>query len=227
MRKMIRCFETGAMRLMQWLPGCQALFSRPCHLRTFFYVAILLLSFISFAVAYTITSTYYRHSLRGHITEIADGYFRHVSISILDVMKAGCNAEDMRHALELPAVAVKNVFHATLEKPPAMGGTAPLSPLAEKAFRAKKIHGRWEKGILIRSYPLTAEKNCLTCHTSSQEGDVLAVVSVTADMSRRLHDTEKNIYLLFLLLLPVPLALSFFLAVIFGSDFDRLDFQLP
>ena len=82
------------------------------------------------------------------------------------------------------------------------------------------LRGRWQPfsknpAVLSRRaicWSLAA-KACRSCHIQAKADDVLAVVIVTADMSGRLKKTEKQIYLLFLFLIPVPLALSFFLAV--------------
>ncbi|MCD8492220.1 MAG: hypothetical protein LRY51_10125, partial [Geovibrio sp.] len=56
--------------------------------------------------------------------------------------------------------------------------------------------------------PVIAEKNCLGCHDNVIEGDVMGVIKTTQNFFFLQDKTARNIRLLLMIILPVPLLIG-------------------
>ncbi|QOG13197.1 putative bifunctional diguanylate cyclase/phosphodiesterase [Arcobacter sp. FWKO B] len=70
----------------------------------------------------------------------------------------------------------------------------------------------YENGILRNIKPITANNECLKCHTNANIGDTLGVIDITQDMSEELFKMVIDYILFFLIIVPLFVLISYFSA---------------
>lgn len=79
-----------------------------------------------------------------------------------------------------------------------------------KTGRDKQIDS--EEGIRFL-LPMTAKSECLACHATAKKGDVLGVIDLHAGYEKLIGDTRLHLFVVLLLLAPLPLVAGFIMAV--------------
>ncbi len=63
-------------------------------------------------------------------------------------------------------------------------------------------------------FPMSANADCLACHSNAKKGDVLGVIDIHAGYGELMGNTRTHLMLVLLLLAPLPLFAGFIFAVI-------------
>ncbi len=90
-----------------------------------------------------------------------------------------------------------------------------------EVFENAKPYNLLDNDSVSYFYPMKMDSQCLTCHSSLQEGEVLGVVKVTEDLtpSKRVGTRDTLLFLLFLL--PFPIGGAFLISRILIGRIER------
>jgi hypothetical protein len=107
----------------------------------------------------------------------------------------------------------------------AMGKVEPDAAvaLAMKTGRGQELAGK--QGIRFL-FPMSANAECLACHTNAKKGDVLGVIDIHAGYGELMGNTRTHLMLVLLLLAPLPLFAGFIFAVILDGRVNRFVSEL-
>lgn len=103
------------------------------------------------------------------------------------------------------------------------GATDELVATAMKTGRDKETTG--SEGIRFL-YPMSANHECLACHTNAKKGDVLGVIDIRAGYGELMGNTSIHLMLVLLLLAPLPLLAGFILSILLDSRVNNFVRQI-
>ncbi|MCM8827639.1 MAG: bifunctional diguanylate cyclase/phosphodiesterase, partial [Candidatus Omnitrophica bacterium] len=102
-------------------------------------------------------------------------------------------------------------------------------PIGKVKFEGEveRVFKDGQKEILVRDnkirylYPFKTEEECLSCHTNAKVGDVLGVLDMSFDLSPYLSNFYKGVFLMIILLFPLPILVSYLIATFFSNRLNR------
>ncbi|WP_180754018.1 putative bifunctional diguanylate cyclase/phosphodiesterase [Persephonella hydrogeniphila] len=75
---------------------------------------------------------------------------------------------------------------------------------------------------LRRIYPIIATKDCTKCHTNAKEGSVMGAIEIIKDEKSMLSNIQNKLIFTFILLLPFPVALSYFVGGLISKKIENI-----
>ncbi len=148
--------------------------------------------------------------------------------SIYQVMKKGWKREEMlallmaykdiykeqEHFFELWRGKLVDELYGPIGKVKFEGEVERVFKDGQKEFLVKENKIRY-------LYPFKTEEECLSCHTNAKVGDVLGVLDINFDLSSYLSNFYKGVFLMIILLFPLPILVSYLIATFFSNRLNR------
>lgn len=216
--------EEATVWLGRRMPLPKVIVEKQYRLKSFVLIAVLFVSFISFNSAYLITSGIYRNILQEQAFEVSNAISQQVLGSMLQLMDRGWTRKELNKFLSsLNGMEGQLPYSVDIYRGPAVEALFGVIPRVEMATDVKNVFSTGKvstarSGYTIKNiYPVKARQDCLGCHTNAKDGEVLGVVEVRQDTKSTLVKAEKKIAFIFLLLLPVPLLMSFIIVVFINA----------
>ncbi len=220
-------------QVIEKTPVLRKLVSTQFRLKSFVGASVLVVSFISFTVTYLIVSSIYRHAFIKNADEVSDAVSQQLHNSMLLLMEKGWTRNEVKEFLE----SIK-------------GGHAQF-PYKVEIFRGEAVerdYGRIEQPqmgrfildsfrtgdaitykadpLVINLYPIRAEDKCLKCHAHASAGEVLGVLRVWQDLGASINEARRKFFLIFFLLLPIPLLMAGAVATVLNTRIRRSTLSL-
>ncbi|MBU5639053.1 GGDEF domain-containing phosphodiesterase [Geomonas sp. Red69] len=187
-------------------------------LRTFILASSLAVSFISFASVLGISSLVYLDTVKRSATRLAYDQAQQFQHSIPLLMGKGATRQELlslynmpsgtgalgSHSVELYRTPVVEALYGRVELPP--------DPGVEQVFQSGTVLERGEGRVVEAIFPLFAAENCLGCHGNARTGTLLGALKVRQDIGPMLRQARHKLFLLFLLLSPIPVLMALFIA---------------
>jgi len=193
------------------------LLQKPYRLKTFVCVTILVVSLISFNVAFIVTSTFHERSFVKNAEAVSAVMSHQILSSMHHLMEKGWSRSELIRFLE----AIKD---------PGKEGLFPYKVELFTGETSEELHGKIEQPemgrdvmdvfrtgeaityksayLLTTIYPFKADAMCLECHANVKLGEVLGVIRIEQDTAPAIKEAQKNIILFFLLLSPIPFLMA-------------------
>lgn len=192
---------------------------RGISLKLLIIVSSLVISLVSFIFTIFIASTVYRHIRERESQLVSHELSRQVFDSMLQLMKKGWSRKDLeafllstqRHDGAAPYKV--SIFRSSVVE--RQFGRDPGDLPGDVVRRVLRTGAALEdnSGYLITSIlPVKAEQDCLGCHSLASRGDVLGAVEVRQDIGIEISRANRSFLMLFLILSPLPLLMTFFLS---------------
>jgi diguanylate cyclase (GGDEF)-like protein len=185
-------------------------------------------SIIMFTILFFAVSFLYRNNVISEAKKTSRNIADMTSNTIYHVMKRGWTRDEVKEVIE----SQKDLFKRT--------------PYSIEIFRGKDVeefYGRikqppidrkaldvfnsgaeevieYDKGIRYL-YPLKARSECLGCHSNSRVGDVLGIIDIKSNLSSIITETNKRIFFVMLLLLPIPIFGSYIVSTYLSNRVKR------
>lgn len=159
------------------------------------------------------------HRAERNAKAVADMTFN----SLLQIMKKGWTRKEVAEFLEstkkIHSGTNTNVVIYQSEALAARYGQA-YDTAPDQQVRAVFRNGMpasIQSGTIVRHlYPLTANSDCLGCHSGARTGEVLGVIDSRIDIGAELRETRAKIIVFLVVMALIPLAGSFMLARLFS-----------
>lgn len=169
-------------------------------LRSFVALSSMLVAVVSFVIVALLCSYIYQSIQRQHETGQLDALSRQLYAASVQLMLNGADHDELSRLVETYRAAYPSSIRITLNRTTADD----QSPSRPQNFSADQF--------LVRDLNLVAERRCLTCHQTAQEGSLLGMISVTQDLRPLKSASFEKMLMLFALLSPVPLLMSWVVA---------------
>lgn len=202
-------------------------------IKHYILASTLLTAFLVFAGVYTISSYSYNKLLFGYADKTARVMLEQTFNSLYVAMERGASREELEYIIENitksydssdmsieihRGYAVSEMFGYVRQND--------QDSLVNEAFRSGVMRTLHTSDSLTEVMPVIAEKKCLTCHDNVIEGDVIGVIKTTQNFFFLQDKTARNIRLLLMIILPVPLfigiVISFFVSRRLKQMLDKL-----
>lgn len=197
-------------------------------LKSFVCMAVLAVSFVSFSLAYVLTSFVYQRAVRARALELSDTISRRIFDSMSQVMKKGWARDDLiefislQRGLDDAAPFTVEVYRGEIVE--RLFGKIPqpaIDPDADTAFRTGRILRTWTGHAVRTIYPFKAAVPCLSCHTNATAGDTLGLITVTQDLTPVIRKASRGFSFFFIILSPIPIAMAFLVTRFVNSRINR------
>lgn len=181
-------------------------------------------SLLLFGISYLFSSKLFEYSTAQINHRNAVTFSRLTFDNMYQIMSEGWNRKQLNHFIEKTQQTFKLsdiqidiyrsdiVSHQFGKIPPTPIDSKELKGRIQSAFKDKKESVSMQNDVLDSLFPLKAEKRCLVCHTQAKVGDVLGVMHFRQDMSTTLTEANQKFLLFFLLLLPLPIVIAYFVS---------------
>ncbi len=134
---------------------------------------------------------------------------------LLEFLKGVRSAhEDMKMEVNIFRGNKVKALFGSIEEPP-------RDPYVIEAFETGKKIVRESGNLLYYTYPLKARKECLRCHINAKVGDVLGVIEIKHDVAPIISELKKEIAIVGLYLIPIPLIGAGIVAFVFNRRIER------
>lgn len=178
----------------------------------------VMVSTVSLFIVALICSYIYLSILEKHEIRQLDALSRQLYKASIQLMLQGANREDLNRLVD----TYSESYPASLQ--------IELQRAVQKKSKSTETASLSATSYLERNLLLVAEERCLRCHVTARKGDLLGLIAVTQDLRPYKRATYKKIILAFILLSPLPLALSFFVSRYagrrVGSSIEHLSEQV-
>jgi len=188
-------------------------------LKNYFRISILAISILLFLIFYFFSSNIHTNLTITENEKISQSLSKQVFNSMYQVMRKGWTRDELTEFMG----NIKSSFEESSYK--------------IDIFRAKKVEdifGKIEQAEITKDIqyvfdnksefnlskdnkikiitPILAKQECLSCHTNSQENDILGAVKVEYDFSYIIDETKHNYFLFSLIILPIMILSAFFIS---------------
>ncbi|QAR33730.1 EAL domain-containing protein [Geovibrio thiophilus] len=184
-------------------------------IKHYILASTLLTAFLVFAGVYLISSYSYNKLLLGYADKTARIMLEQTFNSLYVAMERGASREELEYIIENITKSFDNndmsiEIHRGYAVSEMFGYVRQNEPdnLVSEAFRSGVIRTVHTSDSLTEVMPVIAEKKCLTCHDNVIEGDVMGVIKTTQNFFFLQDKTARNIRLLLMFILPVPLLIG-------------------
>jgi len=181
----------------------------------FMLIITLLVSLVSFTIAYFITSGIYKNILENRAIELSDVISKQIFNSMYQVMKKGWTRRELNEFLiafdnddnKLPYTL--EIFRGKIVAD-LYGKTGNAEPNNDvlAAINSGEVLSKTVGYNLVYIYPIKARQDCLRCHINAKEGSILGALSVTQDIKDKIIEAENRVIKYFLILFPIPLLIA-------------------
>ena len=188
-------------------------------LKNYFRISILAISILLFLIFYFFSSNIHTNLTITENEKISQSLSKQVFNSMYQVMRKGWTRDELTEFMG----NIKSSFEESSYK--------------IDIFRAKEVEdifGKIEQAEITKDVqyvfdnksefnlskdnkikiitPILAKQECLSCHTNSQENDILGAVKVEYDFSYIIDETRHNYFLFSLIILPIMILSAFFIS---------------
>lgn len=187
-------------------------------------IGAMTVSLLLFAVSYFFSSKLFEHAITQNSHQNATTFSRLTFDNMYQIMSQGWNREQLNEFLTKTqeTYRLSNIQIALYRSQlvsEQYGKFEPHEPLnaiqrerLDSALATAQASVKQQDNILDSMLPLQAEARCLKCHTQAKVGDVLGVMHFRQDMSATLMDANQNFLLFFLMLLPLPIVIAYYIS---------------
>ncbi len=202
-------------------------------LKRFIFTATLIVSIITFITVITTLTWFFIKQAEDISASTSISMANRISSLITAAMKDGQNMAEMTEIITdykrlLPDRYTISLHPSTMIESDA--SKAEDDPLVRKAF----TDGIYASHLTIKGLqhviPLKAEARCIDCHPTAKVGDVLGVLSITEQMPDFRGSFLKKLIVVFVILIPIPLLMSFvvsrFVNLHLGDAVGKLDLMI-
>lgn len=184
-------------------------------LKRFIFTATLIVSIATFLTVVTTLTWIFLKQTEDILASNSASIAKQVFLLITDAMQDGKNIAEMtdiikEHQHILPERYTIAIHLDKAIKTEADGKSAG-EPTRKALLDGKKSLNRTFTG-LEHVFPLKAEAKCLGCHPTAKVGDVMGVLSIKEEMTGVSSSFLSKFFLIFLIFLPVPFLMSFFVS---------------
>lgn len=185
-------------------------------LKRFIFTATLIVSVVTFVTVVGTASWIYLNQDEADSTRDSLSMSNQIVISISRAMEEGRNLADIKKIVAEFQRSFPGRFSIEIYPGKTINPSAPAIPREYpniySAFTlGENIHLHTFSSF-EHIFPLKAEAKCLTCHATARVGEVLGVLAIKEDISDNRNALLRKISLCFLLLLPTPFLMSFFVS---------------
>lgn len=187
-------------------------------LRAFILLFSLLVSFVSFAFVFIVTTVVYQDAVEHNARRVANELSRQIYHSIPRLMAAGWSRDEVIrfHNVSPPAgappsYAIQLYRTGVVEKLYGRTGLDP-DPAVTRACTTGEVVETNRPLVFDTVYPLAASAVCLKCHENAHAGEVLGALRVRQNIEPMVREAGMKLFGFFLFLSPIPLLMAGFIA---------------
>ena len=186
-------------------------------LRTYILFFSILVSFVSFAVVFSITTIVYQNSIENNAHWVAKELSHQISHAIPLLMAKGWSRDELIHyhtnphpnsptsySIQIYRTRIVETMYGRSDLPP--------DPLVEQACATGATMEAKQALAFDTIYPLAATEVCIGCHKNARRGEVLGALKIRQNIEPMVRDAGKKLFGFFLFLSPVPILLAGFIA---------------
>ncbi|GFE62682.1 bifunctional diguanylate cyclase/phosphodiesterase [Geobacter sp. AOG2] len=187
-------------------------------LRRFIVISSLTVSCITFLIVLAVSSLIYKKQLESSLTRLSASISQQIFNSLYQGMEQGWARTDIDRFLNQFRRTFPDTFNADIFRSETINrqyGTT-MTEIADNEVQRVFSEGvpryRRDGDRVDQYYPFKAEEKCRTCHLTARTGEVLGVVRVGEDYRVMRQKARSTILIIFALLSPFPLGMSFLVA---------------
>ncbi|WP_178861901.1 EAL domain-containing protein [Thiomicrorhabdus cannonii] len=182
------------------------------------------MSLLLFAVSYLFSSKLFEHAISNNSHQNAATFSRLTFDNMYQIMSQGWSREQLNEFIKqtqdtyrLSNIQIE-LYRSRLvsaqygEFDPHESLNAVQLDRLDSVFASAQESVELRDNILDSMLPLQAETRCLSCHSNAKVGDVLGVMHFRQDMASTLNAANQNFLMFFLLLLPLPILIAYFIS---------------
>jgi len=192
--------------------------SGPKTLKRFNVIASLTVSCVTFLIVLAVSSYIYNKQLEGSLTRLSGSISQQIFNSMYRGMEAGWARADIDTFLSQFRRTFPDTFSADVFRSETINrqyGT-PMAEVtdsdAQRVFAEGAPRSRRDGNRINQYYPFKAGETCRTCHLTARAGEVLGVIRVGEDYRPMRQKAMGDVLIIFALLSPFPLVMSFLVA---------------
>ncbi|MFK5986515.1 MAG: EAL domain-containing protein [Pseudomonadota bacterium] len=182
--------------------------------------AALIVSIILFIGIYFAVSSIYASGVKENARTTSQTLANITFSSMYQVMSQGWTRIQLEGFIEsLQTDSKSNNYSISIYRAPIVSqkfGTIQQSPpdqMVLKAITSGKIQQQQADMSIRNTYPLLAEKKCLTCHNNAKIGQTLGVIDVKQNLSALIQQTSRSLFSSILAFMLLPMAMAMVVAV--------------
>ena len=188
---------------------------RQASLKRFIFTAILGASLVTFVLVYLVTTLIYHQAHTRQANALTLGLSEQISHSLQQLMEKGWSRKDLFTFLD-PVIRANAEVPVGVAIYRADSVTAQFGAI-DAAMRDQRVRqvmlsgesfSSVDNNLVRRVVAIKTEAACLSCHVNTQVGDVLGVVEITQDLSATAARFQSQLFLVFLLMAPVPVSMA-------------------
>lgn len=180
-------------------------------IKSFILAMSLLVSLLFFGGAYLIVSGIFNQSVQQSALKDSDLLARSTFASMYQLMSTGWTREQLEDFVEANRQALAGSgYKLEIYRGPVVAEQygeieqAPADDSVTAVFESGEAREHVEEYSVRYTFPLVAETECLSCHSTAEAGDVLGVIDVEQDFSAAIAEARENFFFWLVLLAPLP-----------------------
>lgn len=185
-------------------------------LKRFIFTATLIVSAVTFVTVVATASLIFLHQAKVVSSHDSRAMSNQIVTSITRAMTEGRNLADMTKIMAEYERSFPGRFSIDIYPGKTINPSPPPIPRRNeninKAFTTGEIIHRQTFSTLEHVFPLKAETRCIPCHATARVGEVLGVLAINEDIGETRNAFLAKILLCFIILLPIPYLMSFFVS---------------
>ncbi|HEX8948173.1 MAG TPA: GGDEF domain-containing protein, partial [Dissulfurispiraceae bacterium] len=193
-------------------------------LRNFIVVGVLAGSLVMFIAVNLVVSLGYQDLLMSKEESTSKNFVGLISNSIFQIMRRGGTRTEVNEYLKANEKAFKGTFyHIDMHRGKMVEDLYGRIEQSKMGGEIEEVFANGQQRTLKRGntarylHPLRAERECLGCHTNAKPGDVLGVIEIMEDLGPAMSEARKKIFLLLLLVSPIPIMIAFLAAGVLSN----------
>jgi diguanylate cyclase (GGDEF)-like protein len=199
------------------------------NLKRFIFTATLIVSMTTFVVVVTVLTWLFVKQTEDILDDNSSAIAQQILLLITEAMEGGKNLTEMEEIISGYHLLLPERYSISLQ--PAMTIKSETASGADasilRAFSDGRSSHHRTMDSLKHIYPLKAEAKCLGCHPGVVAGEVVGVLSIKETMTGVSSALLEKFFLIFLVLLPLPVLMAFFVSRFvnahLGQAIERLD----
>lgn len=204
---------------------------KPTSIKKLILMGALVASLALFGLSYLVASNIFERVLTQNAQKGAITLSQLTFDKMYEIMSQGWNREQLNQFLEETQEAYQrsdieiDIYRSALvadlygELKQDMNDDVKqwISPVFRSGEAA--VHAKGD--VRLSLLPLKAETRCLSCHANAQEGEVLGIMHISQDLGSEISEAKTQFFWFFLVLLPLPLLMAYFIGLKLTSVLNK------
>ncbi len=198
------------------------------NLKSFIFVSLLGVSIVTFFLIFIITAGIFQKAYIKKSGDISSGIANQITGSLLHLMEKGWSRQELENFVQPfkktnPDVPLSvTIFRSdSLQQLFGPAENKIQNGIAAKVMNSGTSVTLEDKKSIRHIIAVKAKKACLRCHTNQLDGEVLGVLDIHQDLSSVISAIYMKLFVLFLLLSPLPFIVAMLISRYSGRKIAR------